>query len=204
MRFESQSPEDTLVAPAHRLPNDEESLFAILSGRRRATGGWDWRVAKTRRTERWSDPGTWWRAIDAAISWLAMQVIEGFAACGAAAYPGCFGSEDNSSDCCNPAESSPHRQYAGRVSHPQEDQTLVTTHCKPADLSQFGAIQHASPAWRRWIRSRVAERGAAMRRERDIRRAISALEAMDDRALRDAGIGRCEIEQVVRHGSYRS
>jgi uncharacterized protein YjiS (DUF1127 family) len=204
MKFESRSPDDAPVAPAHRIPDGEELIFEILNGRLRAKGDWDWREVESGRTQRWSDPGTWWRAIDTAMSWLAVQVIEGFATCGAAEYPGCFGSVDNSGDSYGSAEGSPDRQHAGRMGHPQEDQTLVTTHRRADDLTRFGAIQPDSPSWRSWIPSFVARRWAAMRCEREIRRAISALEAMDARTLRDAGIGRCEIEYVVRNGSYRS
>jgi uncharacterized protein YjiS (DUF1127 family) len=46
----------------------------------------------------------------------------------------------------------------------------------------------------------VADRAAHWRRERDIQRAVAALDQLDDRMLRDMGIpGRTGIEQVVRY-----
>jgi len=35
------------------------------------------------------------------------------------------------------------------------------------------------------------------------RRAIAELRALDDRALRDIGVYRCNIEQFARHGARR-
>ncbi len=56
---------------------------------------------------------------------------------------------------------------------------------------------------RRWLtspRSTVANRWMQWRREREIKKAVAALLALDDRTLRDIGIlHRSEIEQVVRY-----
>ena len=52
-----------------------------------------------------------------------------------------------------------------------------------------GAIASSLVAWR-W----------RLRRERDIRSAIGALESLDDWMLKDIGIHRCQIEHVVRYG----
>jgi uncharacterized protein YjiS (DUF1127 family) len=56
-----------------------------------------------------------------------------------------------------------------------------------------GAIASSIVAWRR-----------RLRRERDIRSAIAALESLDDWMLRDIGIHRCQIEHVVRYGDDAS
>jgi uncharacterized protein YjiS (DUF1127 family) len=52
-----------------------------------------------------------------------------------------------------------------------------------------GAIGSSIVAW--WRR---------LRRERNIRSAIAALESLDDWMLKDVGIHRCQIEHVVRYG----
>jgi hypothetical protein len=169
MKFENQSPEDAPVAPAHSVPN--EPTFEILSDRLRATGDWDWRTTHDRPSRRWSDPDTGLRAIDTATSRIAAQVIEGLATCGAATYAGYFGAMDSDSDSNDLAEGSPRSQRADRTGWPQDDQTLVTAHCKPDDLTRFGVIQPDPPS--KGILSFVARRWAAIRRERELRQAIS-------------------------------
>jgi len=56
---------------------------------------------------------------------------------------------------------------------------------------------------RHWLRkpwSAAADRWAQWRREREIKRAVAALEKFDDQTLRDIGIpDRSEIERVIRY-----
>ena len=57
--------------------------------------------------------------------------------------------------------------------------------------------------WDAWLRA--AARGlswliAATGREWRIRRDLRRLAAMDDRMLKDIGLGRCEVEYRVRYG----
>ena len=62
----------------------------------------------------------------------------------------------------------------------------------------------ARPPWHRNLLALICDGGAALwahwRREREIKRAVAALEEFDDRTLRDIGIAsRSEIEQIVRY-----
>ena len=49
----------------------------------------------------------------------------------------------------------------------------------------------------------AAARWSSMRQAVERRRAVAELRALDDRALRDIGIYRCNIEHIVRHGAQR-
>jgi uncharacterized protein YjiS (DUF1127 family) len=44
---------------------------------------------------------------------------------------------------------------------------------------------------------------SSIRRAAERRQAIAELQTLDDRALRDIGIYRCDIEHIVRHGARR-
>jgi len=44
---------------------------------------------------------------------------------------------------------------------------------------------------------------SSMRRAVERRRAIAEMRALDDRALRDIGVYRCDIDQIARHGARR-
>jgi uncharacterized protein YjiS (DUF1127 family) len=55
------------------------------------------------------------------------------------------------------------------------------------------------PFWHRWL-DLFARLSAGNAWERQVRRHIRELERMDDWMLRDMGLGRSEIETVVRHG----
>jgi uncharacterized protein YjiS (DUF1127 family) len=58
-----------------------------------------------------------------------------------------------------------------------------------------GAVRRA--AWR-WLVERIARLARALAAERTARRTIRALEAKNDRELRDLGISRSDIPRVVR------
>jgi uncharacterized protein YjiS (DUF1127 family) len=51
-----------------------------------------------------------------------------------------------------------------------------------------------------FLRTRLGRSAAALAAEFEARRAISHLQSLDDDRLRDLGIGRGDIEQVVRFG----
>jgi uncharacterized protein YjiS (DUF1127 family) len=57
------------------------------------------------------------------------------------------------------------------------------------------------PRWLAIIWRAIASRWAKWRREREIKKAVTALAEFDDRTLRDMGIShRSQIEQIVRYG----
>jgi uncharacterized protein YjiS (DUF1127 family) len=60
-----------------------------------------------------------------------------------------------------------------------------------------GALR-AAPARTAWPWSMLAALSAHLRRTREIRRARAELESLDDRALRDIGLTRQEIDLAVR------
>lgn len=76
----------------------------------------------------------------------------------------------------------------------------MNTHMKPQLFGQFNGPQieffRDAPA-RTSIFSRL---WTSLLRAREQRRARAALRSFDDRMLRDIGISRSEIEQIVRYG----
>ena len=71
------------------------------------------------------------------------------------------------------------------------------------DLAIAACARAAMRATTKWLR-RLVRRSRQMARdwaaERRQRRAIRELERLDDRALKDIGVRRCEIEFAVRNG----
>jgi uncharacterized protein YjiS (DUF1127 family) len=75
------------------------------------------------------------------------------------------------------------------------------------NLESFGRLETArtgSPGRQAWIKSISGNLWSRMLRAHQTRRARAALEVLDDRMLKDIGVSRHEIEQVVRHGRRRS
>ena len=71
----------------------------------------------------------------------------------------------------------------------------------PAEWHGHGARAHPNRHVSLW---RIASAWwSSLRQAVERRRAVAELRALDDRALRDIGIYRCNIEHVVRHGAQR-
>jgi len=74
----------------------------------------------------------------------------------------------------------------------------------PATEVNDAASTRAPEGWTRRLRGAALSLWAVWRREMDCARSIRELEQLDDRSLRDIGIGhRSDIEYQVRHGHTR-
>jgi uncharacterized protein YjiS (DUF1127 family) len=76
---------------------------------------------------------------------------------------------------------------------------------EPLGLRQEGSadeslLQGGSPGWRPWLASIAARLWTRIRDARECRRSIAALHALDDRALKDIGLTRHQIEHAVIYG----
>ena len=74
---------------------------------------------------------------------------------------------------------------------------------KVDDLPRFGATQTAFFGRQAWITAIPAGLFSRMLRRNRNRQAVAALRALDDRMLKDIGISRAQIDQVVQHGLHR-
>jgi uncharacterized protein YjiS (DUF1127 family) len=110
------------------------------------------------------------------------------------------------------AAQSPAKQQRSR--RPVEDPTMTVKDKSSPPISSFELQRQASiernlaiaagmRATTKWLR-RLVRRSRQMARdwaaERRQRSAIRELERLDDRALKDIGVRRCEIEFAVRNG----
>lgn len=74
----------------------------------------------------------------------------------------------------------------------------------PATAVAGAASSRVPKGWARWLGGVALALWAVWRREMDCARSIRELEQLDDRSLRDIGIGhRSDIEYLVRHGHTR-
>ena len=87
----------------------------------------------------------------------------------------------------------------GRTSCGTRMPTTLDVFTPPArEVDRYRFVQ---PGWLAMIWRAIARRWAKWRREREIKKAVTALAEFDDRTLRDAGIpDRSQIEQIVRYG----
>jgi len=129
--------------------------------------------------------------------------IEGFALCGAS-YCNLLHAIATS-----PVESVSIESESENLSVPERRRSIaiVASSMSPKSMSLAQSCSLRSftdgPGLRDWLTSpcsTVASRWAQWRREREIKKAATALLALDDRTLRDIGIPhRSELEQVVRY-----
>jgi uncharacterized protein YjiS (DUF1127 family) len=64
-------------------------------------------------------------------------------------------------------------------------------------------IEPKHSGWTAWILAIPHRLWAALLRQRDIGRSRRALDALDDRTLKDIGLSRCEVDRAVRQGRAR-
>jgi uncharacterized protein YjiS (DUF1127 family) len=201
-----------------------------LQPRRPADSGQGTSEARTHRTQ--SEPYPWWYSIPAAMSWLLNELIEGFAACGLAMYPGFFDLGPDRLDGREPVEApqwsepvqhqsraeAAYREFGGWASEPGPLGPLTQAHLA-ADVSTFGSPIRSAAAklvdysglrlpktTSRHCHAPSASAAAAwwskMGRKRRTRLMIRGLEDMDDRTLRDIGMSPGEIEALARQREY--
>ena len=86
-----------------------------------------------------------------------------------------------------------------------DDAASVTFHAdflKSDASTRFEGAIVDFPRWGAWAASLPGKLWSRVLCELDIRRKTAELEAFDDRALRDIGLSRCEIDLAVRHGRH--
>jgi uncharacterized protein YjiS (DUF1127 family) len=128
--------------------------------------------------------------VAAALSWLAVCLVEGFAAYGQAVYPS-FVDPSKIDDHQEPA---PGSQSRSRAQGEQKSEAPWLTASYP----------RATPGgWIKRVKSEVAKVWSSMRFERRVRLTMTALARLDDRTLKDSGLHRSQIESVARHRDWR-
>ena len=159
-------------------------------------------VEISNRGSRSSRAETWRRAISAAIASAMGGVAEGYALHATALHPLLwpFPEEASRSD---PSGSAGRNKSHTRL--PQRSQIVMSVSSfephetmqwvSPREISDEGAAR-----WRGRIGSLPGKIWSWILRVNEHRRDAAALEALDDRTLKDMGISRAEIGYLVRHG----
>ena len=130
--------------------------------------------------------------VPAALSRLLAQVFSGFTSYRDALNAALFSRVADYGETSPSSTPPPQRVQRARRNSTSLDRRAHRTPNTPRSAvlrGWSGAIASSIVAWR-W----------RLRRERDIRSAIAALESLDDWMLKDLGIHRCQIEHVVRYG----
>jgi uncharacterized protein YjiS (DUF1127 family) len=81
-----------------------------------------------------------------------------------------------------------------------ELQRLALIECNLVIRAGTRAVMRATTKWLRMLVLRSIKMARGLAAERRQRRAIRALEQLDDHMLKDIGVRRCEIEFAVRNG----
>jgi len=145
---------------------------------------------------------TWRRAISAAIASVMEGVAEGYALHATALHPQLwpFPEEASRSD---PSGSAGRNKSHTRL--PQRSQIVMSVSSfEPHETMQWVSPREISDEravrWRARIASLPRKVWSWILRANEHRRDAAALEALDDRTLKDMGISRAEIGYLVRHG----
>jgi uncharacterized protein YjiS (DUF1127 family) len=156
------------------------------------------------RQARLSRAETWRRAIGTAIASASEGVMEGYALQAMALHPQYWPLFEEGSRANPPREERRneghppirlrHRsQTAMKVSSFEPHETMEWV--SPRAIPEKGAAR-----WRDWVRSLPGKLWSWIREANAHRRDVEALQALDDRTLKDMGISRAEIGYLVRHG----
>ena len=145
---------------------------------------------------------TWRRAISAAIASVMGGVAEGYALHATALHPQIWPYLDEASRADTSGSAGWNESH---IRLPQRSQTVMSIFSfEPHETMQWVSPREMSddgaPRWRAGIASLPRKVWSWLLRFNEQRRDTAALEALDDRTLRDMGISRSEIGYLVRHG----
>jgi uncharacterized protein YjiS (DUF1127 family) len=155
-------------------------------------------ASSNRSPQTLDEPGSSPRPTRIVTSRLLEFFIEAFAAYGRATYP-TFADLGELIDHQVPdRDSQLHSQFQDEYGH--EAPWLNANHTSTSgDVDRSTKWQTASPSWSTRITSPIVRFWFWMRYERQVWLKITALQALDDRTLKDIGIHRSQIESAVRH-----
>jgi uncharacterized protein YjiS (DUF1127 family) len=144
---------------------------------------------------RLSDIERWRRSIGAAISSVMDCAAEGFALHVTGLHPEIFWTHHENED---------HAVEQSQVEQPQRRQAVMRPSFErddPTSLMSLGTVPPwGSSRWSAGLFSLPAKLWSKLLEANEQRRATAALEALDDRTLKDMGLSRNEIHHVVKHG----
>ncbi|MGA7811114.1 DUF1127 domain-containing protein, partial [Bradyrhizobium sp.] len=160
----------------------------------------------------------------AIVSWIVKEILQGCAAYAEAMYPGMAPLDEIGGDADRQAERGPLQELPTRAPRATPSLAVVARNEKSGDgpvvsrgrtqRSDAGCVARdnqvrprppdvARSGWRPRIALVLTVRLLRLRRAIQQRQAIRELRNLDDRALRDIGISRCDIEHLARSGDSR-
>jgi uncharacterized protein YjiS (DUF1127 family) len=136
------------------------------------------------------------RPVARARVWLVALFVDSFATCGEAMYPGLVVSGEIIDG--ERLERSSLPRWQAQDQHETAAPWLNASRPQTSeDSGRSAGTQPASAGWRGRITSRVTRFWSTMRRNRQAWLTATALEALDDRTLKDIGLHRSHIESVA-------
>ena len=176
---------------------------------RRAPSGWSSLTVKAATTLSYCAGHALPGLLLGVFSWAVSEILAGFAAYAEAMYSppapeGVVPIETQATDTPRGTKPSPNlmiMQVNGSAGCTNQVRPSARTAALPAEWRGQGATAHTDCHLSLW---RVAAAWwSNVRQAVERRRAIAELRALDDRALRDIGVYRCNIEQFARQGARR-
>jgi uncharacterized protein YjiS (DUF1127 family) len=144
----------------------------------------------------------WRRAIGAAVASVMDGVTQGFALHAPTLHPQIFWSllDHGAADSAQPEGHAQNR----RLAPPQPRQAVTVSSFEPHESTRWISSRNSpvgNPGrWSARVSSLPGRLWSRMLDAFERQRATRALEALDDRTLKDMGISRYEIDYLVRHG----
>jgi uncharacterized protein YjiS (DUF1127 family) len=178
-------------------------------------------AAKARPCTSWNDlapatpnPDRWRRSIERATALALEQIVEGLTLHAASMHPQMFFAPRDTADRADAAEEPVHGALAwadcplpqvsvdavARWSLPTSKRTSPAATTSLTAATPAEVMPSARPGWVAWIAANFGKLWSGFLRERELRRSRIALHALDDRTLKDIGIARYEIDDVITHG----